>query len=256
VETEIIIVDNCSKEIDLEAVQKLCAVEGCTFIANKENRGYNAGNNVGLRYAAENGYEYALITNPDMEFTQLDYVARLAGQMEQDDQIVVAGSDIIGSDGIHQNPMERDGDWRTSFSWVRGCFRKKAKDSSYNFTVDWGKNHYCDKLSGCCLMVRMDFIRQISFFDESVFLYCEEPILSRQVELSEKRMYYLATSQAVHAHIKSEKGDPVVRFKHWRQSRLYFIDHYSGYSMVGRWMAKFSVCLYTASYQLFRKLTK
>ena len=68
VELEIIIVDNCSRKEDASAVEQLAAEQGCTFIAAKENRGYNAGNNIGLRYAANKGYKYALIANPDMEF--------------------------------------------------------------------------------------------------------------------------------------------------------------------------------------------
>ena len=53
VELEIIIVDNCSRKEDALAVAQLATAEGCTFIAAKENRGYNAGNNIGLRYTIE-----------------------------------------------------------------------------------------------------------------------------------------------------------------------------------------------------------
>ena len=53
VEFEIIIVDNCSRKEDASAVEQLAAEQGCTFIAAAENRGYNAGNNIGLRYTIE-----------------------------------------------------------------------------------------------------------------------------------------------------------------------------------------------------------
>ena len=53
VELEIIIVDNSSRTEDALAVEKLAAEQGCTFIAAAENRGYNAGNNIGLRYTIE-----------------------------------------------------------------------------------------------------------------------------------------------------------------------------------------------------------
>ena len=53
VELEIIIVDNCSRTEDALAVEKLASEQGCTFIAAAENRGYNAGNNIGLRYTIE-----------------------------------------------------------------------------------------------------------------------------------------------------------------------------------------------------------
>ena len=52
-ELEIIIVGNCSRKEDASAVEQLAAEQGCTFIAAAENRGYNAGNNIGLRYTIE-----------------------------------------------------------------------------------------------------------------------------------------------------------------------------------------------------------
>lgn len=250
VELKLVLVDNCSSDGD--KVEVLCREQGCTFIASSENRGYNAGNNIGLRYAAEKGYKYALIANPDMEFPQTDYVKRLVEAMEQDKEIVVVGSDIVGDDGIHQNPLVRDGNWTTSFNWVKGLFRKKNIDA-YEFIDNYKESHYCAKVSGCCLMIRMDFIRKIGFFDEYPFLYCEEPILSRQVEMAGKRMYYLAEAQAVHRHIASTKGDPVKRFHQWKRSRIYFINRYCGDSWIGKTLSAFSIIIYTVFITFIKK---
>ena len=257
IEQEIIVVDNCSQEADRNAVETLCNERGCTFIANKENKGYNAGNNVGLRYAAEKGYEFALIANPDMEFPQSDYLATLLAKMQEDEEIVVCGSDIIGADGIHQNPMGKDGGWTSSFGWIKEIFGKKGKkNDAYDFIDNYNESHYCQKVSGSCFIIRTSFLREINFFDEKVFLYCEEAILARQVELAGKKMYYLATAQAVHRHVKSEKGDPVKRFKAWKKSRCYFIDKYSREHWFGRQMAKLSIRLYVATFTLYKKLKK
>ena len=144
-----------------------------------------------------------------------------------DDDIVVCGSDIVGADGIHQSPMGKDGNWRGAFGWIKDVLGKRKKSDAYDFIDNYKESHYCHKVSGCCFMIRMSFLKEISFFDEKVFLYCEEAILSRQVEMNSKKMYYLATAQAVHRHVKSEKGDPVKRFKVWGKSRCYFIDRYS-----------------------------
>jgi hypothetical protein len=228
IETEIVVVDNCSpKEGELDAIQFLCEETDCTFIQAEENRGYNAGNNIGLRYAAEKGYKYALIANPDMEFPQMDYLKKVVDAMEADEDIVVCGSDIIGSDGVHQNPMMRDGDWRNSFDWIKGLLRRRQASDRYDFIDNYKENHYCAKVSGCCLMVRLSYMQHIGYFDEYVFLYCEEAILSRQVECDGKRMYYLANVQAVHRHISSEKGNPVKRIKAWGVSRRYFEEKYN-----------------------------
>ena len=95
VEIEIVVVDNCSKSEDLCLLRTLCQEEQCTLIENKENRGYNAGNNIGLRYAVRKGYKYALITNPDMEFPQEEYLKQLVDVMEEQTEVVVIGSDIV-----------------------------------------------------------------------------------------------------------------------------------------------------------------
>ena len=256
IEQEIVVVDNCSRDDDRKSVETLCKEQGCTFIANNENKGYNAGNNVGLRYAAEKGYEFALIANPDMEFPQTDYLATLLAKMQEDKDIVVCGSDIVGADGIHQSPMGKEGNWRGSFGWIKEIFGKKKKSDAYDFIDNYSESHYCHKVSGCCFMIRISFLKEINFFDEKVFLYCEEAILSRQVEIAGKRMYYLATAQAVHRHIKNEKSNPVKRFKAWGKSRCYFIDKYSGYPWYGKLLAKMSMKMYVLTFTLYNKIKK
>lgn len=251
VELELVLVDNCSPDGD--KVKDLCLEEGGTFIPNKENRGYNAGNNIGLRYAANKGYKYALIANPDMEFPQTDYVKRLVEVMELKKDIVVVGSDIVGADGIHQNPMKRDSVWRSCFEWIIGPLKKKTA-KAYDYIDNYAVSHYCAKISGCCLMVRINFIQNIGFFDEYPFLYCEESILARQVEIAGKRMYYTAEVQAIHRHIASTKGDPIKRFQHWKRSRLYFINHYGDDSWIGKKLASLSMMLYVGLFNFVKKI--
>ena len=227
VELEIIIVDNCSQKEDASAVEQLAAEQDCTFIAAKENRGYNAGNNIGLRYAAEKGYVYALIANPDMEFPQRDYIMRLVEEMEARKEVAVAATDITSPDLLHQNPMMPDSkSWTSGFSWVKAILNRSSKETP-DFIGDFKTSHVCKKVSGCCLMVRMDFIKRIGFFDEHVFLYCEEAILSKQMEQAGMQIYYIADLQAVHRHIKSAKGNARKRFKAWISSRLYFERYYN-----------------------------
>lgn len=234
VELEIVVVDNHSGSEDKNAIEQLCKKHSCTFIQAKENRGYNAGNNIGLRYATSKGYKYVMIANPDMEFPQQDYIAKLVGVLEHDANVVVCGSDIITPEGIHQNPMKRDGDWRSCFAWLVALFKKKKNADSYDFIDNYRESHYCYKVSGCCLMVRLDFIREIGYFDEQVFLYCEEAILAQQVQQACKQSFYTAEIQAIHRHIKSEKRNPISRLKSWRLSRTYYIKRYSQYSRFGK----------------------
>lgn len=226
IDMEVVLVDNGSKEEDLIALRTLATEQGCTLIENKENRGYNAGNNIGLRYASEKGYKYALIANPDMEFPQTDYLLKMAAKMEENEEIVVCGSDIITPEGNHQNPM-RESTYFEELFWPITTLRNRKKKAW--FLMDYTKSECCEKVSGCCFIIRLSFAQDIGFFDEKVFLYSEEPILAKQVINRGYKMYYLANAQAVHCHIKSEKGDPKKRIYLFEKSRKYYLKHYSGY---------------------------
>lgn len=233
VELEIIIVDNCSRKDDHDDVEKLSQEQGCTFIPATENRGYNAGNNIGLRYAADKGYKYAMIANPDMEFPQEDYIKKLVDKMEQDDTITVCASDIVSPEGRHQNP-QREATYWEELLWFLTTWRNRK--SGKWFLCDYTQSNYCEKISGCCLMVRLSFIRNIRFFDENVFLYCEESILSKQVRCANAQMYYLSSACAVHCHIEKSKGSPGKRLQLAFKSRYYYLCQYSGYKHIQLWV--------------------
>ena len=253
VEHEIIVVDNCSQKDDRKAVETLCKEQGCTFIANNENRGYNAGNNVGLRYAAEKGYEFALIANPDMEFPQTDYLATLLAKMQEDEDIVVCGSDIVTPEGVHQNPKKRGKDnLRGYFSWITDILtrRNKKKNDNPEWIEEPAISTYCRCLNGCCFLARMSFIKEIGFFDENTFLYGEEPILGAQVEEAGKKMYYTADTFAVHAHLKSKEGSSAFCRKHWKHSRIYYVKRYSGLPLIKKQLALMCIRLYFISLKL------
>ncbi len=227
IDIEIIIVDNCSScEGEQETVRQFCQEQGCIFIQADENRGYNAGNNIGLRYASEKGYKYALIANPDMEFPQVDYVKTLADIMEKDEQIVVCGSDIVTPEGWHQNP-QRGVKYSEELFWFITTLRN-LKSKKW-FSEDYTKSAFCQKVSGCCFLIRIEFLNRIKFFDENVFLYSEEAILGKQVQSCNKKMYYCSEAQAIHRHIKSEKGDPKKRMQILFTSREYYLRKYSNY---------------------------
>ena len=252
VEQEIVVVDNRSRDDEREAVEALCKEQGCTFIANNENRGYNAGNNLGLRYAAEKGYKFALIANPDMELPQTDYLATLLAKMQEDEEIVVCGSDIVTPEGVHQNPKKRGNDnLKGYFSWITEILtRKKKRNDNPEWIENPAVSKYCRCLNGCCFLIRMNFIESIGFFDENTFLYGEEPILGSQVEEKGKKMYYTANTFAVHAHLKSKEGTSAFCNKHWKHSRLYYVKRYSKLPWIKKRLALMSIRLYFVSLNL------
>ena len=237
VELFVIVVDNqSSNESEVCLLRKICEGGNCLFMSAERNRGYNAGNNLGLRYAVSNGYQYVLIANPDMVFPQVNYVSTLVQAMEKDKNVVVAGSDIIDAAGYHQNPIAFFPEkFRDNFSWIRNLF---VKDPLVKLQWNSNPEHttYCSVLNGCCLLLRSDFLMQIGFFDERIFLFGEERILGKQVEMLGKKMLYEGHCQAMHNHKRSKEGSQITRFGYLKQSELTFIRIYSGYSSWKKWL--------------------
>ena len=100
VELEIVVVDNASTQAERDKTAHICYETGCTFIQNTVNRGYNAGNNVGLRYAAEHGFPYAMVINPDVQLLKSDIVKIMVEKSEEDTDIVALGTDVISPEGF------------------------------------------------------------------------------------------------------------------------------------------------------------
>ena len=238
---EIIVVDNASRPDDRAAARRIAERAGALFIQNTRNLGYNGGNNVGLRIARQHGAEFALISNPDMLFPQRDYLSQLAATMREDPEITVVGSDIVNLRGEHLNPQRPVRSWRDSFYWVRQISDRIIPIPS----GDYRSSHPCSIVCGSCLMVRVEPIAEMGYFDENVFLYCEEDILSYQMEYLGHKIYYRSDIQAVHAHRPEEKRNDG-RVRHLMPSRFYFVDNYSEDGPVGRTVAKFSTALYSA----------
>lgn len=227
IDIEIIIVDNCSSADERDKIVRLCEEQNCTFIQADENKGYNAGNNLGLHYAVEKEYEYALIANPDMEFPQSDYIFRLLQPMQRNESIAVCGSNIVDINGIRQSPRCFTPYW-AELLWFIAGLRKLVKQR--NLLILESQNQYCDILMGSCILIRLNFVRHIGYFDENVFLYCEEPILGKQVAAAGMKMYYLNDAIAIHAHISSQKGSFIKRHDIYWKSRWYYLSHYAGYN--------------------------
>lgn len=61
--TDIFIVDNGSTDGSIELIEKI--VPEATFIKSEENLGFGKANNIGLKYALKNGYDYVYLLNQD-----------------------------------------------------------------------------------------------------------------------------------------------------------------------------------------------
>jgi hypothetical protein len=250
VNLQIIVVDNASKPdersrlkaiflevlpmgIILPANGTMDVDASAVFLCNDINSGYSAGNNIGARFAVASGCEAVLIINPDARIEDPDYLVELFGLITVNTKTAVACSALTNLLGIHENPMIEPGFWE-EFFWPlqmiikRFFYRQIIRKPSFN------KPQRVEKVSGACFLIRTDFLLQIDYFDETVFLYCEEAILSAQVQRAGWNMMMDPRQHALHSHSHSSmaEGKQYNRYMNWAKSRGKFHATYSQYGVL------------------------
>ena len=197
-----------------------------TFVIyNDANYGYSAGNNIGVKVAEMLGSDAVLIVNPDMRFDDEHYISKLADLLFEQDDYVVASSRIIGLDGKDQSPM-REVKFHEELLWPIQLIRK----TKYLLPFEKNKIITVPKVLGSCLLLKMDFIKSIDYFDENTFLYSEEAILASQIKTRNKKIVFSGQLKAIHAHDASKKGNGSKRMLQMIKSRQYYLKNYSDYN--------------------------
>lgn len=212
------------------------------FIRNKHNMGYSVGNNIGARLAVEMGCEAVLIINPDVRIQDPSYIVTLYDNMRAEPKCAVGASRILNLDGTDAHPIREVGFWE-ELLWIRQIGPSMFRPKSYVQSPKSNAPIDVEKLHGCCMMISTSFLKQISYLDEKVFLYCEEPILASRMRAVGGRLILFPQIIAIHAHISSTKGNASRRMQQFIRSRLYYLDRYSGYG-------PFALCALQLSYRL------
>lgn len=234
-----IIVDNASPDPKEQfELEKLSNEFGIELILGNENRGFSAGNNIGLRAAVQNGADWLLVINPDVELRDPEYISCVMEQLSKWPLAAVVGTNVLLPSGEKQNPTREI----TAFEeilWPLEMIKQKlGKWDGYRSKDETG---YCEKVSGCCFFVCRDFLLKNNYLDENVFMYCEESILAKCVKEMGFKVLYIKEFTANHEHYAAQKsGSSGKRMKEFLKSRTYFIENYSGYNKILTKMAVIS----------------
>ena len=81
----------------------------------------------------------------------------------------MAGSKIVGIGGGNQSPL-REVSFLEELLWPRLLFPSIFKNTSYVLPYETDKIITVPKIMGSYLLLRMDFLREIKYFDENTFL--------------------------------------------------------------------------------------
>lgn len=189
---DIIVVDNCSPNVDGDIANKLKTE--CIFLQAQNNKGYGAGNNIGLKYCIEHFYKYALILNNDILFPHKDCLRKMINVIESDDMIASVNPDIISATGYLFN---RDSCRPSLWDFTLGMLAYKNKGRRVQ---DVGGYAYVYRPQGCCMLLDIQKFASVGMFDEEIFLYCEEYVVAEKFLSKGYKCACCLTTQVIHNH--------------------------------------------------------
>lgn len=196
--TGIIVVDNTSPYKSTKDLQEKFI--GVNFIFSDSNRGYAAGNNLGINQARG---EYILILNPDLA-PSAQSLEELYKFMVQNPGVGMAGPKLLNADGSYQLTCGNFPDWRMPF-YRRTRLGKTVKGQQWldNYlmrTWDHRQTKAVPWLFGAALMVRRQALAQVGLLDERYFLYVEDMDWCRRFWEKGWQVWYVPNSQIIHFH--------------------------------------------------------
>lgn len=200
------------------------------------NRGYAAGNNIGIRWAIRAGDKYVLILNNDT-LVQDDFLEPLVGFIDTRVSVGMVGPKII----------------RTSGEIDKACARRRPEALDYVFRVGllgmlfpnnlWQRRHYyvgeydfkkpfqVDMISGSCMLGRTDILDATGLLDEHTFLYFEEAILHEKLRDLGISTWIVPSSQIIHKGGQSTKtnNNYLCILQKSMKSLVYYLEVYRNY---------------------------
>ena len=224
----IYLVDNASTRKKPKEIDRFIEQHSVTYIEAAENRGYAAGNNLGICQALKDQCTYVLITNNDIRFRSAS-IYRMKQLLESSDRIGIVGPQVVGLDGFHQPSvaMYRTG-IREIFHFYTGfrCFHRKAMREYQGMDQDAGGQYPVYHVSGCCFLMNRKAAETLYPLDENTFLYDEELIIGIRMEQAGLQTWYCGTAVVEHHHGYTTQKNSAFMQKCIRESEQYYCREY------------------------------
>lgn len=223
---KIIIVDNDSPNKSglylMNYYRDNCNVE---IIINNSNLGFAKGNNIGYRYAKENGAKYIIQVNSDTIFLDKNFVNELIEIYNQKKYSVLGPKIVSLGDGELQNPLKngvkslKDIEKKIIMLKCEAVLSYFRLDKLIIDLINGKKNNYdCNDyeymeinkesdvlLHGCCFIFSPKYINMFDGMFEGTFMYYEEHILYYQCIKKGLKMLYTNRIELYHKRYASTK---------------------------------------------------
>ena len=213
---EIIVVDNHSQDGTPGRIQG--RFPQAHFIANAENRGFAAANNVGLSIAVG---RFLLLLNPDV-IVEPDALRIMVGYLQENGSVGVVGPRTATGEGKIAHSANGSYTaaailrqfWGLDAFLPPGELQRQAESASAPFAVTW--------LQASCLMFRREVYAAIGGLDEGFFMFCEEPDFCDRAARAGWPTMYLPQAKVMHFESTTISRYPLLKMRHYHLSPLHY----------------------------------
>ncbi len=221
---EIIVVDNASKDDSLDKLKDYFK-DLVKFVPSKENNGFAAGNNQGLKIASG---KYVLLLNSDTVVRE-NTLEDIYNFMEDNPDVGACGCRVVLADGSLDKACKR------SFPNIKNSFYRL-----FHIPTDSGEDNYnldnladdgiyeIDCLTGAFMFIRRKCLESVGLLDETFFMYGEDIDLCYRIKQDNWKVMYYGKDVITHfkgASSKKQKSKLIYEF--YRAMYIYYKKHIS-----------------------------
>lgn len=224
---KIVVVDNCSTDDSYKKLKKIES-DKIIIVRAKKNLGCGAGNNLGIKkiiskYKSCNVF----VSNADVVIEKESDLKKLIDVMDDDTAIVAP---IIREKEGYNRGWKIPSPFLDSlmnFPIIHKYIRKKFCFYPNSYFKD--EIVEVESVSGSFFLTRTDVIKDVGFYDENVFLYYEENIISKKIQNINKKIKINTEVEVFHNHsVTIDKSINYLRkFKLLKESQYYFQTKYN-----------------------------
>lgn len=221
---EVIVVDNASTNESVKEIKSFISGNE-RLIESNANDGFSSGNNIGIRYALNNGADYCLLLNNDT-IVEPDFLNKLVDAFNNSEYC-----------GLTIGKILYEG--QRNLIWYAGgsISERTAK------TVHW---HYKETdqettkeiaqvtfATGCCMCISKKVIDQVGYLDEEYFLYEEDVDYCCRIKKAGFDIIYVPDSRIYHKVSSSSNEISVSTQYYIIRNKLIMINkHYRGFNKI------------------------
>lgn len=241
---KIVVVDNHSSDDSPQKLKKL-KLPKLKVIINEENKGYSYAINTGAKYLIDEYKECnIIISNADVIIEKEEDIETLIKLLHRKNVGIVAPTILERGTKNRgwKNPTPKQ-EIILNIAYIHRFFRKKY--FYYDDDYYQGDFSIVDVLSGCFFLIQSKTLQAVNYLDDHVFLYYEENILAKKLQVKKKINLISNKVTIIHNHsVTIDKSlKRIKKYKAQKKSQYYFEVEYNNASLLERMLLKLTAWL-------------